>query len=116
MGYLVLKTVITALIIVAVSEVSKRSTFAGGLLASLPLVSVLAMIWLYVDTKNASQVADLATSILWLVIPSLTLFIMLPILLRRGVGFPISLVSSLAVMMIAYLVTAAVVRRFGVAL
>lgn len=70
----VVKVLITAALIVAVSEVSKRSTFLGGLLASLPLVSFLALLWLYLDTKDTAKVAALSTSIFWMVLPSLVFF------------------------------------------
>ena len=115
-AYLVLKLVITAVLVVGVSEIAKRSTLIGGILASLPLVSLLAMIWLYVDTKSAEKVADLATSILWMIVPSLSLFVLLPVLLKRGVGFYLSLSVSSAVMVACYLVTVGVLRRFGVEL
>jgi uncharacterized membrane protein (GlpM family) len=71
-AYYIFKVVITALIIVLVSEISKRSTFLGALLASLPLISLLAFIWIYVDTKDTARIAELSTQILWLVIPSLS--------------------------------------------
>ena len=77
MAYLVLKFLITSIIIVAVSEIAKQSSFYGLILASIPLVSLLAITWLYLDTKDVSRVIDLSNGILWLVIPSLTFFIML---------------------------------------
>ena len=110
-----LKVVVSALVIVAVTELSKRGgTFWGGVLASLPLTSLLAFLWLYGETGDAMIVAALSWNIFWLVIPSLTLFVTLPILLKRGVGFGVSLPSSVIVMVAAYLVTAAVLKRFGV--
>ena len=75
MIYTITKVAITTILIVAISEVAKRSSLAGALLASIPLVSVLAMIWLYVDTKDIEKVSNLATSVFWLVLPSLVLFI-----------------------------------------
>ena len=80
MIYTITKVAITTILIVAISEVAKRSSLAGALLASIPLVSVLAMIWLYVDTKDIEKVSNLATSVFWLVLPSLVLFIALPLL------------------------------------
>jgi uncharacterized membrane protein (GlpM family) len=110
-----LKVLISALVIVAVTELSKRGgTFWGGVLASLPLTSLLAFIWLYAETRDATRVAALSWSILWLVIPSLTLFLALPLLLKRGIGFAVALPTSVALMVVAYLVTAAVLKRFGV--
>ena len=116
MGYIVLKVIVTTLLVVLVSEISRRSTLVGGILASVPLVSVLAIIWLYVDTKNVEKVATLATSILWFVVPSLVLLVLLPILLRRGVSFYLALGTSVVVMVGAYFVTVGIAHRLGVAL
>jgi hypothetical protein len=84
MAYYLTKLAITSLLVVAISEVSKRSLLLGATLASIPLVSVLVMVWLYIDTGSAEKVASLATSILWLVIPSLILFISLPIFCAKA--------------------------------
>lgn len=117
MWYYALKVLISAVLIVAVSEVAKRGgTFWGGVLASLPLTSLLAFVWLYWDSHDPAKVAALSWSIFWLVLPSLTLFIALPLMLKRGLAFPLSLSMSLVIMVAAYLGTAAVLRRFGVAL
>ena len=75
-----IKLLISSGIIVLVSEIAKKNTYLGGLIASIPLISVLAIVWLYVDTKDVENVSALSTSIFWLVIPSLALFIALPIL------------------------------------
>ena len=110
-----LKVFISALVIVAVTELSKRGgTFWGAVLASLPLTSLLAFIWLYAETRDATRVADLSWSVLWFVIPSLMLFVALPLLLKRGIGFAVALPTSVLLMVAAYLVTAAIVKRFGI--
>lgn len=109
----VLKIAITAVLVVAVSELSKRSSLVGALLASVPLISVLAMVWLYQDTRDVVQVAALARSILWLVLPSLALFAVLPPLLSRGYGFYASLSVSIAATIVCYYVAILVVRSFG---
>src|SRR5262245_34999072 len=82
-----IRLIVSALIIVAVAEVSKRTTTVGALLASLPLTSLLGMTWLYVETGDTTKVAALAGSIFWLVLPSLGLFLILPPLLRAGYAF-----------------------------
>ncbi len=112
----VIKVVISAALIVAVAEISKRSSFIGALLASLPLVSLLAMIWLYIDTRDTEKVARLTTSIFWLVLPSLVLFLVLPWLLRAKWNFYASLGASVAVMLAAYGVMLAVLNKFGIKL
>jgi hypothetical protein len=110
-----LKVVVSALVIVAVTELSKRGgAFWGGVLASLPLTSLLAFLWLYGETSDAMKVAALSWNIFWLVIPSLTLFVALPVLLRRGIGFQAALPISIVIMALAYLMTSAVLKRFGV--
>ena len=86
-----IKIAVTAVLVVAISEVAKRSSLLGAVLASIPLTSVLAMVWLYADTGDAEKVAELATGIFWLVLPSLALFIALPLLIRAGWGFAPSL-------------------------
>ena len=88
--------IITAIVVVAVSEIAKRNSLWAGLLASLPLTSLLAFVWIYLDSGNADQVATLSRSIFWLVLPSLLLFLLLPWLLRLGVGFWPSLASCVA--------------------
>ncbi|MGE5214455.1 MAG: DUF3147 family protein [Nitrospirota bacterium] len=112
-----LKVLISAVVIVAVTELSKRGgTFWGGVLASLPLTSLLAFVWLYAETRDPTRVASLSLSIFWLVIPSLSLFVALSILLWRGVAFGLALTISIVSMVGAYLVTAAILKRFGVIL
>ena len=91
MAYYVFKVAISALLIVAIAEISKRSSFIGALLASVPLVSVLAMVWLYVDTRDSDKVAALASGVFWLVLPSLALFIALPLMLKQGYNFYLSM-------------------------
>jgi hypothetical protein len=112
--YLALKVFISALVIVAVSEIAKRSTLFGALVASLPLTSILAMIWLYQDTKDSSRVATLSGEIAWLVIPSLILFIVLPLLLKRGVTFYPALGVSALCTAVGYFFMSLLVRRIGV--
>lgn len=114
MTYAAIKVIITALLIVAISEVSKRSSFLGAVLASVPLVSVLAMIWLYIDTRDAEKIATLSTSIFWLVIPSLVLFIALPLMLRNGIHFVVSLPVSVGLTIGAYFLTVLVLKKAGI--
>ena len=108
-----IKIVVTSVVVVLVSELSKRSAIAGATLASIPMVSVLAMIWLYVDTNDVTQVTSLARSIVWLVIPSLLLFIVLPAMLVRGFTFYLSLGVSIAATASAYALTIMFVRRIS---
>ena len=113
MVYYAVKVLISAGLVVLVSELAKRSTLAGAVLASIPLVSVLAMIWLYVDTRDAAQVAALSRSVFWLVLPSLVLFLLLPVLLERGYTFYLSLATSVGATVIVYYAAIVTVRYFG---
>jgi hypothetical protein len=108
-----LKVLISAVVIVAVAEIAKRSSLAGALLASLPLTSLLAFIWLYLDTGDAARVSSLATGIFWLVLPSLALFLALPVFLRIGWGFWLSLLAASGLTVAAYGLTLALLRRVG---
>jgi hypothetical protein len=110
----VLKVIASLLVIIGVTEVTRRAgTFWGGVLASLPLTSLLAIVWLYSDTRNLAAAADLSWSIFWMVLPSLTFFISLGLFLKRGFAFPFALLVSLFVMVSAYVLTATILRRFG---
>jgi hypothetical protein len=116
MFYYSVKVIITTVLIVLISEISKRSTLAGSILASIPLVSVLAMIWLYVDTENSKRIIELSNSIFWLIIPSLTLFIALPLLLKKGVEFYTSMGISITLTVIAYYLMVLLLQKFGIKL
>lgn len=116
MMHYAIKILVTTLLIVLISEISKRSTLIGATLASVPLVSVLAMIWLYIDTRDVAQVSALSRSIVWLVIPSLVLFLMLPALLERGYNFYLSLAGSIGMTAVAYSGMIVGARYFGIRL
>jgi hypothetical protein len=102
MLYVTIKVLLTSVLVVAVSEAAKRSALFGALIASLPLTSILAMFWLYIDTGDTEKISRLSTGIFWLVLPSLVLFLSLPILLRSGVGFYPSMAVSIGLTIGAY--------------
>jgi hypothetical protein len=110
----IIKIAVTAVVVVAVSEVAKRNSVWAAVLASLPLTSLLAFIWLYLDTKEPLRVASLAQSILWLILPSLVLFLALPLLLRAGWGFWSSLAVSSVATAVSYVAIAWVLSRAGI--
>lgn len=107
MAYYIAKVAITAVLVVLISEISKRSSFIGA---------VLAILWLYIDTGDAGRVIELAGSVFWLVLPSLALFIALPVLLANEVNFYLSLAVSIAITAICYWLMIVVLRHFGVEL
>jgi len=114
--YYLVKIAITTILIVVISEIAKRSTFVGAILASVPLISVLAMIWLYIDTKDATKVSSLSIGVFWLVIPSLALFLALPLLLKQGLNFYLSISISIGLTVGCYWIMVSALDHFGVEL
>lgn len=113
MGYYAFKVLVTSLLVVTISEIAKRSSLVAAVLASVPLISVLAMVWLYLETGDIAKVRDLAVSVFWLVLPSLALFVALPLLLDRGLGFFTSLLIATALTVVCYGLTLAALRLLG---
>ncbi|MFA5917736.1 MAG: DUF3147 family protein [Candidatus Gracilibacteria bacterium] len=111
-----IKIVLSALIIFGVSELGKKFAPIAAILASLPLVSIMAMIWLYNDTKDVQKVIDLSTSIFWAVLPSLLFFLILPILLKNGVSFVLSMIISTISMFLIYSLYIFILSKFGIKL
>jgi hypothetical protein len=116
MFYYALKVGISALVIVAIAEIAKRSSGFAALLAALPLTSLLAFVWMHIDGVESARIAELSNQIFWLVLPSLVLFLILPLLLRQGMGFWLSLALSSAATVGCYLVMLPLLRKFGVEL
>ncbi len=114
MIYYIIKILLSSVTLVAISEISKRSTTIGSILASIPLVSLMAFIWLYIDTKDTDKIAELSQGIFWLVIPSLIFFILFPVLLKKNVDFWISLGISLTIMVIGYFIMLFILKKAGI--
>ena len=105
MLYLPVKAALSGVIVAAVSEVSKRYPGLGGLIASLPLVSVLGMMWLWQDTADVERMASHAEGTFWFVLPSLPMFLVIPALLRKVVTFWPSLMIGCGLTIGLYFVT-----------
>ena len=103
MTYLILKALISGAIVAAASEVARRWSGLGGLIVSLPLVSLLAFIWLWRDTADTEKVAALSQSTFWFFLPSMPMFLALPAMLRAGLGFWPSFGISVAMTLAFYL-------------
>jgi hypothetical protein len=116
MLYLLIKAGLSGMIIAVASEVARRYPGWGALVASLPLVSLLGIIWLWRDTSDPAKVADHAQATFWFVLPSLPMFLLVPILLRRGVGFWPSILAGCAVTILLYAATTWALARSGVRL
>ncbi|MBA2243106.1 MAG: DUF3147 family protein [Chthoniobacterales bacterium] len=110
-----IKILISALLIFAVSEIAQRNSVVGALVASLPIVSIVAMIWLWRDTHDAARLARFSAGVFWLVIPSLVLFAFLPVLLLRcNFTFPVALAIACSATVLTYLAMLAALKTFGV--
>jgi len=114
MLYFVIKCTLSGIIIAVISEVSKRSPSLGALIASLPLLSLLGFLWLWRDTGDAERIASQAEATFWYVIPSLPMFLILPAMLRAGVGFWPSMAVSCLLTIALYLATVWGLQRFGI--
>ena len=110
----IIKTIISAIIIASIATMSKKLPSMGAIIASLPLTSILAMIWLYEDTKDITKVSSLSTSIFWIVIPSLVFFMVLPMFLKKNVNFYLSLVFSSMIMVLIYSIYSFILKKFGI--
>jgi hypothetical protein len=116
MVYFVIKCTLSGIIIAVISEVAKRSPAFGALIASLPLLSLLGMLWLWRDTGDAERIASQAEATFWYVLPSLPMFLVLPALLRAGVGFWPSMGLSCALTVVLYFATMWGLQKFGISL
>jgi hypothetical protein len=116
MLYLAIKAALSGLIVGTVSEVARRSPALGALIVSLPLVSILGILWLWRDTGDVQRIAAHAEATFWYVLPTLPMFLVMPALLRLGVGFWPTLLACCALTFVLYLVTVWLLGKFGMAL
>ena len=116
MLYLAIKSVVSGILIAAASTLAKRYPGFGALIASLPLVSVLGMIWLWNDKPDAANMADHAGATFWYVLPSLPMFLLIPALLRREVPFWASLAAGCVLTIALYALMTWIGPRFGLRL
>lgn len=99
--------------IVAIAEIGKRLPAMGALVASLPLVSVLGMILLWHARPDTENMAVHAQATFWYVLPSLPMFLLIPVLLRHGLGFWLSLMAGCALTVSLYLLMVHFGPRLG---
>lgn len=116
MTYLIVKALLSGLIIAIVSEVARRSPGIGALIVSLPMVSLLTFIWLWRDTGEPERIAQLSESAFWFFLPSMPLFLVLPAMLRAGVGFWLALLAACALTIALYGLMIVASSRFGIRL
>ncbi|WP_152223130.1 DUF3147 family protein [Pseudomonas sp. SCB32] len=115
MAWIITKYFLTAGIVVLVSELAKRSDKLGGLVAALPMVTVLTLIWLYVEQQSQEKIANHAWYTFWYVVPTLPMFLAFPLLLPR-LGFWPTLIACIVITMLCFGLFALFVRRFGIEL
>lgn len=115
MPWIITKYLLTAAVVILVSEVAKRSDKLGAFVAALPLVSVLALIWLHVDKQSPEKIANNAWYTFWYVIPTLPMFLAFPVLLPR-LGFWPTLLACISITVVCFGLFALLVRRFGIEL
>lgn len=113
MQYLILKYLATAGVVVLVSELAKRSDKLGGLVAALPLVTILALIWLHIEQQSTDKIANHAYYTFWYVIPTLPMFLLFPYLLPKF-GFVPTLLACILFTVLLFWLFALFVRQFGV--
>lgn len=116
MLYLLVKAVVSGILIATISEVARRNPGWGGLLASLPLTSLIAILWLWRDTSDPLRIADQAISTFWFVLPSLPLFLIIPTMLRSGWGFWPTILIACAITLGLYAMMFAFSARLGIRL
>lgn len=114
MTYLIIKAALSGLIVMAVSEIAQRSPAIGGLVASLPLISLLGIIWLWRDTADVERVAAHAQSTFWFVLPSLPMFLVFPAMLRHGIVFWVALGVACVLTIGLYSATFWVLPKVGI--
>lgn len=115
MAWIITKYFLTAAVVVLVSELAKRSDKLGAFVAALPLVTVLALIWLFIENQSQEKIANHAWYTFWYVVPTLPMFLAFPALLPR-LGFWLTLLVSLVITVVCFGLFALLVRRFGIEL
>lgn len=116
MLYLAIKAAISGVLVALASEFARRFPGVGALIASLPLVSVLGIIWLWKDRPDRENLANHIGATFWYVLPSLPMFLLMPVLLRRGLSFPATLLIGCGLTVLLYLLVTMVGARFGLRL
>jgi hypothetical protein len=112
MIYFFLKVFVSAILIAAISELAKKSVGLAALIASLPVVSILAIIWIWLDTHDIEKISQLSKATFWLVIPSLPMFLILPIFLKSSWNIWFSLIVCTIITFVFYLITIKLLDAF----
>lgn len=116
MWYFLAKAALTGLLAAAIAEIARRYPGWGGLVASLPLTSLMAMIWLWRDTGDEAKIGALSASIFWFILPSLPLFLVIPMLIKAGFGFWPTMAIGVALTLALYAATFWAAPKLGIVL
>lgn len=114
MTFIISKYLITAFIVVIVSEIAKRSDKMGAFISSLPLVTILVMIWLYLENQSTQKIANHAFYTFWYVIPTLPMFLIIPYLLSKGYTFSGALGISIVITFFCFIITTYIAKLFDI--
>jgi hypothetical protein len=112
----VIKAIVSGLLVATISLIAKRYPGWGGLIASLPLVSLLSMLWLYGETRDTERVAELAMGAFWFFLPSIPMFLVIPMMLRAGYGFGLTMACAVVLTMALYALMGLIAPKLGIAL
>ncbi|MBM3364502.1 MAG: DUF3147 family protein [Betaproteobacteria bacterium] len=113
MAWIITKYLLSAGVVVLASEVAKRSDKLGGLIAALPLVTVLALIWLHVENQPKEKLSNHAWYTFWYVLPTLPMFLAFPFLYQR-ISFWLTLICCVAITLVCFAALAYLLRPFGI--
>jgi uncharacterized membrane protein (GlpM family) len=115
MGYLIFKYAVTSFLVVLISEIAKRSDKLGGLIAALPIVTVLVLFWLYFEKQSADKIANHAWYTFWYVIPTLPMFLIFPYVIKHY-GFWSAIIISIFITLLSFIAFANITKKFGIQL
>jgi hypothetical protein len=113
MTWIITKYLVTAGIIVAVTEIAKRSGKAGALITALPMVAVLALIWMFIEKQPQEKIGTYAYYTFWYVLPTLPMFLLFPLLLKQF-GFWLAMAASVVLTVSSFAGMAWILNRFGI--
>ena len=109
----VTKIIISAIIMFIASEIAKKDTLVGAIIVSLPMISLLSIIWIYVETRDIERIISFSYSVFSMIIPSLSFFLTLPYFLKKNISFSISLMLSIVIMIVLYFGLATLYKKIG---
>lgn len=113
-AFTITKAAVSGVIVAAVSTVAKKDNLAASVVHSLPLLSLLAFVWIFAETRDTALIARHAQGTFWFVLPTLPLFLVLPWLLRRGVAFWPALGAGIAITIVLYFLTVRLLDVAGI--